>query len=363
MDPESQPLVSVVTPVYNGEKYLAECIESILAQTYENWEYVIVNNCSTDRSLEIMRHYAEQDARVRVHDNDEFLNQMQNWNHAMRQISPQSKYCKVVHADDWLFPACISRMVEVTEAHPSVGIVGSYRLDETEVNLDGLPYPSTVVPGREICRLTLLGKLYVFGSPTSLLIRSDFIRDAVPPQSPPRAGGSGQGQRSGFYDESIIQADKKVCFEILQNADFGFVHQVLTYTRRHNESMTSLIHRFNTRKLGTLIYLIKYGPVFLDEEEYDRRLNQAMKSYYQFLARSVLRLREKAFWDYHKNGLRKLGHPLNWVKLVQNLFLELSNLMNTKDRIEEGLKRRKQIRRGEDWDAALSSIYGKGTDE
>ena len=192
---KSQPLVSVVTPLYNAEEYLADCIKSILAQTYDHWEYVIVNNCSTDRSLEIAQYYTHQDTRIRLHDNDEFLNQMQNWNHALRQISAESKYCKVVHADDWLFPECIARMVELAEANPSVGIVGAYRLDEKWVNLDGLPYPSMVVPGREICRLTLLGDLYVFGSPTSLLIRSDFIRN-----------------REAFYDEHIVQADKKVCY-------------------------------------------------------------------------------------------------------------------------------------------------------
>jgi glycosyltransferase involved in cell wall biosynthesis len=49
------PLVSILTPVYNGEKYLAECIRSVLAQTYQNWEYTIVNNCSTDKTLEIAK--------------------------------------------------------------------------------------------------------------------------------------------------------------------------------------------------------------------------------------------------------------------------------------------------------------------
>ena len=50
MNRSSQPLVSVVTPVYNGAEYLSECIESVLAQTYQNWDYTIVNNCSTDDS-------------------------------------------------------------------------------------------------------------------------------------------------------------------------------------------------------------------------------------------------------------------------------------------------------------------------
>ena len=71
-----QPLVSVVTPVYNEEKNLAECIESVLAQTYPNWEYVIVNNRSTDRSLEIAQRYAAQDARIRVYDNREFFSEL-----------------------------------------------------------------------------------------------------------------------------------------------------------------------------------------------------------------------------------------------------------------------------------------------
>ena len=63
---KSQPLISVVTPVYNTEKYLAECIASVLGQTYQNWEYVIVNNCSTDKSLEIAQRYVQEIPRIRV---------------------------------------------------------------------------------------------------------------------------------------------------------------------------------------------------------------------------------------------------------------------------------------------------------
>jgi glycosyltransferase involved in cell wall biosynthesis len=56
-----QPLVWVTTPVYNGERFLAECIESVLAQTYENWQYTIVDNCSSDGTAQIVRDYAARD--------------------------------------------------------------------------------------------------------------------------------------------------------------------------------------------------------------------------------------------------------------------------------------------------------------
>src|SRR5687768_18358729 len=96
MKPHEQPLVSVLTPVYNGERYLVECIESVLAQTYQNWEYCIVNNRSTDRTLAIAQKYASQDNRIRIHNNETFVECDANGNIAFRQISSESKYCKVV---------------------------------------------------------------------------------------------------------------------------------------------------------------------------------------------------------------------------------------------------------------------------
>jgi glycosyltransferase involved in cell wall biosynthesis len=197
-DEDNQPFVSVVTPVYNTEKYLAACIESVLGQTYANWEYVIVNNRSTDRSLQIAESYARLDPRIRIVTNPKHLKQMENLNRAFHLISKESKYCKVIHADDWLFPECLSRMVAVAEAHPTVGIVGSYRLDERIVNLDELPFPSPCTDGKEIARRYFQGGRYLFGSPSSLLIRSDLIR-----------------KRPQFYDESTLHGDKLACFDHL----------------------------------------------------------------------------------------------------------------------------------------------------
>jgi glycosyltransferase involved in cell wall biosynthesis len=303
---QSEPLVSVVTPVYNTEKYLAECIESVLAQTYQNWEYIIVNNCSTDRSGEIAAQYARRDPRIRVCNNQEFLALMPNWNHALRQISPESRHVKIVHADDWLFPECLAQMVAVAEANPTVGIVGAYRLEENKVTSDGLPYPSTVVDGRDICRRFFLDGLYFFGSPTSLLIRSDLVR-----------------RRPAFYNEANIHADQEVCFELLQNSDFGFVHQVLTFTRRHNEAATAFTRRFSTMMIGNLIVLKKYSRIYLNDEEYKFISRYFMETHYRFLGQQVFELREKAFWTYQQTEFSKLGYSFNRARVISAALRQL----------------------------------------
>ncbi len=345
IDFKSQPLVSVVTPVYNGEQFLAECIESVLAQTYENWEYIIVNNRSTDHSAEIAQRYAQQDARIRVCHNETFLNQLQNCNQAFRQISPESKYCKVVHADDWLFPDCISQMVEVAEANPSVGIVSSYRLEENRVDLDGLPYPSPVISGRKICRLALLADLYVFGSPTSLLLRSDIIH-----------------KRGTFYKESILHSDTEACFDILQDHDFGFVHQVLTFTRRHNESLTSMMYRFDTRRLANFSLLVKYGPIYLTKDEHKTRLKEEWESYYRFLAKKVFELRKKDYWSFQRNELKKLGYPVRTFRLIKAVLLELLDFRQAVRSIRQALEAKKRQKMSQDiekLDTILRSVYSR----
>src|SRR6188768_813307 len=117
----NQPLVSVVTPVYNGADFIVECIESVLRQTYKNFEFIICNNCSKDGTLEIAKRYAAQDSRIKLFDNDTFLGVIDNHNLAFSRISPESKYVKVISADDWLFDECLEKMVALAEANPAVG--------------------------------------------------------------------------------------------------------------------------------------------------------------------------------------------------------------------------------------------------
>jgi glycosyltransferase involved in cell wall biosynthesis len=305
---ETSPLVMILTPVFNGEEYLRECIESVLAQSYTNWEYLIVNNCSTDHTREIAQEYADRDPRIRIHDNDEFLPLMQNLNNAFRRTSIQSKYCKMVLADDWIFPDCLEKMVSLAEKNPSAGIVGAYGLEGKRVLWQTLPYPSPLVDGRRLARQTLLGGPYVFGSPTSVLFRSDCVRGRDP-----------------FYDESNPHGDYQTCLALLERCDFGFVHQVLTYTRERVASATSFSVRHNTYILETLTALLKFGPVYLNREELSRRLAQWQRDYYFFLAACAFCLREREFWQHHRKRLRELGHPLSYVRLAKAMLLAPPN--------------------------------------
>lgn len=298
----SEPLVSVVTPFYNTREFLPECIESVLQQNYRNWEYVLVDNCSTDGSSEIAQKYAARcPEKIRLVHTNSFLTQVQNYNFAISCIAPDSKYCKMVQADDWIFPDCVRSMIEVAEAHPSVGIVGAYELAGESVDMDGLPYPSHEVLGRDVCRLYFLKNKYVFGTPTSSLVRSDLIRSRVP-----------------FYEERYAPfEDAHVCFDLLRTWNFGFVHQVLTYSRRDNESILTRARALGLLHFSRLAIAIAHGRDYLSAEEYDRCLKDAERHYFLHLSRCRLRGRNPEFWEFHRKGLASIGYSLDWWLLAK----------------------------------------------
>jgi glycosyltransferase involved in cell wall biosynthesis len=286
--------------MYNGEAYLSECIESVLAQTYQNWEYTIVDNCSADKSAEIAHRYAARDSRIRVHHNQEFLPVIANHNTALRRISADSKYCKVVFSDDWIFPECVEKMVALAEAHPSVGLVGAYAMEGEHIICTGLPYTSRVVDGRQICRRHLLEGLYLFGSANSVLYRSDLLRG-----------------HDSFYDEANIHADTEACFALLKGSDFGFVHQVLTFTRVRAGSETARSLDLHTDVAGTLRILNNHGADYLTDGELEALLEHHISEYYRFLNRSVFARRDERFWEYHRGQLNEMGIGFSRARLLR----------------------------------------------
>jgi len=306
MTDSTQPLVAVVTPVYNGEAYLRECIESVLAQTYPNWQFIILNNCSRDGTPDIARQYAARDARVHVVCNEQFLAQIDNHNAALRLIPPEAKYCKPLMADDWLTPNCLAAMVDVAERFPSVGLVCCYAHDGRHVLWDGVPYPGSFMRGADLCRATLLGEVFAFGTPTSNLFRADLVR-----------------ARPAFYNPENTHADMESCYDVLRQSDFGFVHEVLAFNREHPGSQSAAEEHLDSRLVGTLTAAVKFAPIFLSPEEAARKVRIVFASYYQMLAKSALRLRGRDFWEFHRGKLRQCGYRLNRITLARAVGREL----------------------------------------
>jgi glycosyltransferase involved in cell wall biosynthesis len=329
MVPNSEPLVSVVTPVYNGEKYIRECIESVLAQTYSNWDYVIVDNCSTDRTLEIAQEYAAKDPRIRIHNNSAFVGVDANHNNAFRQISPDSRFCKVVAADDWIFPECLEKMVGLAVKYPSVAIVQAYRQRGNWVAGDGLPYPATFMRGPDVCRTWLLpGRPSIFGAPTTLMYRSDIVRS-----------------RESFYDESNLAADTEVCLAFLADNDYGFIHQVLTFHRLRRASTTGDRQRLQVDFPCRLYELVTFGPRYLAPNELDEAMRHHLHEYYRTLGSLILRRRSRAFWSFHRARLRELGYPLSVGRLVRAAIVYWIGVLVNPGRTAERLAERRRRER------------------
>jgi hypothetical protein len=154
-----------------------------------------------------------------------------------------------------------------------------------------VPARTTVLPGRDVARAALLGRPwpYLFGSPTSTMVRADLVR-----------------KRERFYFEGNIHADTEACLDVLSESDFGFVHRVLTYTRRHNEAVTAFTRRIGTYAAADLDAFQRWGPVFLSDEEYERKLVVRLLSYGAFLASRPGSWHRPEFRQYHGDRVREL---------------------------------------------------------
>jgi len=123
---DSPPYVSVVMPVYNGEKYLREAVESILAQTFRNFELIAVDDGSTDDSASILASYHQQDERIVILTHSKNQGIVSALNRGLKIA--RGKYIARMDADDVSLPERFERQIEFLEAHPKVGILGSEAL-------------------------------------------------------------------------------------------------------------------------------------------------------------------------------------------------------------------------------------------
>ena len=171
------PTVSVCIPVYNCESYLSKAISSVLQQTFTDFELLILDNCSTDRTPAIIREFADRRIRVITHARN--IGAEENWNAALRESKGQ--YIKLLCADDFLYPACLGKQVAVLNdpAYAGVSMVTACRdivtPDEKRIMTRGLPGGTRTLTGREACRISFAGGTNLFGESLCVMFRASLL--------------------------------------------------------------------------------------------------------------------------------------------------------------------------------------------
>ncbi len=180
----SKPLVSIITPCYNGEKSAHRMIESVLGQTYSPIEYIFINDGSTDKTEELFNSYLpkfeEKGIKV-IYKYQENAGQSAAVNQGLKLFT--GDYLSWADADDILFPESVEKRVEFLENHPEYGCVQSdtYIVKEDDVNTpikrmsEGFPRSAEEYQF-ELC---LTGKCFI-GAPHCFLVRRTAFVDAIP---------------------------------------------------------------------------------------------------------------------------------------------------------------------------------------
>jgi glycosyltransferase involved in cell wall biosynthesis len=171
------PRVSICIPVYNTERFILDAVTSVLAQTYRDFELVIVDNASTDATPGILSRIT--DPRVRTFRNDENVGAQANFNRAVSLA--RGEYLKILCADDVLYPTCVEKQVAVLDADTrgEVALVSCARdiIDDRGRRRlrRGHSGPARRIPGRRAIRMTVRSGTNVFGEPAAILARTAAV--------------------------------------------------------------------------------------------------------------------------------------------------------------------------------------------
>lgn len=222
--------VSVCVPTYQHATFLPAAIESVLRQTFTDFELIVVDNASTDNTREVVASYVKSDPRVRYYRNANNLGMVGNWNKCLEYAA--GDYVKILCSDDVLAPECLQVAVEALDRMPKVGLVtcGRQVVDENLAFLHLLQFfdQGGVWSGAEAIRRSLV-KLNPIGEPTAVVFRRDLAT-------------------RGFNPAVNQLADIEMWLHILQRADLYFDPRPLCQFRQHPNQCT----QENVKSLGVI---------------------------------------------------------------------------------------------------------------
>lgn len=218
-----EPLVSVCIPAYNNAGYIKDTIQSVLRQTYQNIELIVVDDHSTDNTVEVLE--SVQDERLKIYRNEKNLGMVGNWNRCLELAT--GDYVKLICADDMIAKNAIEKEAKAMRRNPSVNLVES---DTRLVDINGRKtgqfrrYPkSGVVDGRKLAKISLIIQNF-YGAPVNNLIRRSAL------------------EKTGGFDTSFTYIlDFDMWLRISCTGDVYIIHEQLNSFRIRNDSNTGML--------------------------------------------------------------------------------------------------------------------------
>jgi glycosyltransferase involved in cell wall biosynthesis len=281
----SGPVVSVLVTAFNREKYIAEAIESVLAQTFDDFELIIVDDCSSDHTVEIARRYAS-DPRVQLHVNERNLGDYPNRNRAASLA--KGKYLKYLDSDDMLYPFGLGAMVEMMSRHPSAAL-GLQRPSPKD-----RPFPIVLTPEQSYREHYLEDGLFGVGPTGTIILASAF-------------------QRCGGFSGKRYVGDAEMWLKLAAVYPVLKFMEGLVWWRSHSEQ--EIVAGYQTLAYASLDYSIQVQALTASKCPLDANERaRAMRWLKYRHARSILRL-----------ALAK-RHPRNAIEIMRQTGFSVSDL-------------------------------------
>lgn len=252
------PHVSICIPTYNGREHLKECLDSIRAQSFKDFEVVICDDQSSDGTLDYARELAQGDERFRFIQNPRRFGLVGNWNNCI--AVSRGEWIKFVFQDDIIAPTCVEKLLQAGEQTGNSfafcardfifeeGVKPSLReefaLHQSE--LDSMYLDKPVVKADQVIQLAIQKPHYnVVGEPTVTLIRKSAFEDV------------------GLFDDALIQlCDVEFWFRIMSNLGAVWVPERLATFRIHAKATTAANHggrSYRTMVLDPLVILYRFA--------------------------------------------------------------------------------------------------------
>ena len=216
------PKVSICMPNYNFAQYLPEAIESVLKQSYTDYEFIIIDNCSTDNSADIIKRYAESDSRIQFSVNQYNVGLVNNLNLCLKKA--QGDYIKFLFSDDMLASAkAVERMVNILDSDHEIALVATSRYlidDRSTVKKVLSEYrKKTEYVGTEIIQDCLVEQKNKIGEPSVVMFRKKHAARGF----------------DGRYRQAV---DLEMWFHILEQGKLSYLNEPLCSFREHPRQQT-----------------------------------------------------------------------------------------------------------------------------